>query len=53
MIIEDERDKQNTLDFEYEQDNVNPPEPVSHDETDMLATFIRNHLHIRDKETHS
>ncbi|KAB1213562.1 hypothetical protein CJ030_MR5G010493 [Morella rubra] len=53
MIIEDERDEQDTLDFEYEQGNANPPEPASHDEADMLATFIHNHLHIRDKETHS
>jgi hypothetical protein len=53
MIIEDERDEQDTLDFDYEQPDDNPPEPVSHDHPDMLAEFIHNHLRIRDKETHS
>ncbi|KAF8402555.1 hypothetical protein HHK36_010641 [Tetracentron sinense] len=53
MTIEDERDEQDTLDFDYEQLDANPPEPVSHDQPDMLAEFISNHLRIRDKGTHS
>jgi hypothetical protein len=41
------------LDFDYEQPNDNPPKPVLHDQLDMLARFICNHLRSRDKETHS
>ncbi|XP_062164963.1 uncharacterized protein LOC133871550 [Alnus glutinosa] len=51
MIIEDERDEQDTLDFDYEQ-HGNPPEPVSHNETDMLSKFICNRQHIRDQGNH-
>ncbi|GLT52831.1 hypothetical protein SLA2020_261480 [Shorea laevis] len=53
MIIEDERDEQETLDFDYEQPDETLPEPVSRDDTHMLAEFIRNRLRIRDRETHS
>jgi hypothetical protein len=53
MIIEDERDEDDTLDFDYEQPNDNLPEPMSHDHPYMLIEFIHNHLRIRDKETHS
>jgi hypothetical protein len=53
MIIEDKRDEKDMLDFDYEQPNDNPPKPVLHDQLDMLARFICNHLRSRDKETHS
>ncbi|XP_062145256.1 uncharacterized protein LOC133852503 [Alnus glutinosa] len=45
MIIEDEQD---TLDFDYEQLNANPLEPVSHNDTDKLSKFICNRQRIRD-----
>jgi len=50
MIIEDEQD---TLDYDYEQPDSNPYEPMSHNETNMLSEFICNRLRIRDRETHS
>jgi hypothetical protein len=52
MIIRDERDKYDTLDFDYEQHDHNPPKLVSLDHPDMLAKFIHNHLHTKDNETH-
>jgi hypothetical protein len=53
MIVEDERDEQDMLDFNYEQLDENPPEPLSHDQTDDFREFIQNHIRIRDRETHS
>ncbi|XP_062177144.1 uncharacterized protein LOC133882057 [Alnus glutinosa] len=52
MIIEDEKDEQDTLDFDYEQLNANPLEPVSHNDTDMLSKFISNRQRIRDRGNH-
>jgi len=49
MIIEDEQD---TLDFDYEQFNANPLEPVSHNDTYMLSKFISNRQRIRDRGNH-
>jgi hypothetical protein len=49
MIIEDEQD---TLDYDYEQPDANPYEPMSHNETNMLSEFICNCLRIRDRETY-
>jgi hypothetical protein len=43
MIIEDEGDEQDTLNFDYEQPDDNPPKPMSHDHLDILAEFIHNH----------
>jgi hypothetical protein len=43
MIIEDEGDEQDTLNFDYEQPDDNPPRPMSHDHLDILAKFIHNH----------
>jgi hypothetical protein len=53
MIVEDERDEQDMLDFDYEQLDENPPEPLSRDQTDDFKEFIQNHIHIRDRKTHS
>ena len=40
MIVEDERDKQDMLDFDYEQLNENPLEPLSHNQIDNFREFI-------------
>jgi hypothetical protein len=53
MIVEDERDEQDMLDFDYEQLDENPSEPLSRDQTDDFREFIQNHIRIRNQETHS
>ena len=53
MIVEDKRDEQDLLDFDYEQWDENPPEPLSRDQTDNFREFIQNHICIRDQETRS
>jgi hypothetical protein len=53
MIVEDERDEQDMLDFDYEQLDENSPEPLSHDQPNDFREFIQNHIRIRDRETHS
>jgi hypothetical protein len=36
------------LDFDYEQLDENPPEPLSRDQTDDFREFIQNHIRIKN-----
>lgn len=52
MIIEDERGKSLPLTYDVREGENNSFE-VSHDHTAEFQDFIRNHLRIRDRETHT
>jgi hypothetical protein len=54
MIVEDERDLYLGADeFNYEQINDIPLEPLSHERADEIVDFMQNCHRIRDQETHS
>jgi hypothetical protein len=54
MIVEDDRDLyQGVDDFDYEQINDTPFEPLSHEHTAEALDFIQNHHRIKDREIHS
>lgn len=54
MIIEDEQDLYLGADeFNYEQINDIPLEPLSHECVDEIVDFLQNRHRIRDQETHS
>ncbi|XP_076953407.1 uncharacterized protein LOC143627492 [Bidens hawaiensis] len=50
MIIEDERDDGDNLNFEYDQLDDLPE--LSRDHTTEFMDFIERHLHIRDRSAH-
>ncbi|XP_050286616.1 uncharacterized protein LOC126725756 isoform X1 [Quercus robur] len=54
MIVEDERDENEVVDFDYEQiDEVNnPPIQVSREHANGFMAFIQSHQRIRDQEIH-
>ena len=54
MIVEDERNENEAVDFNYEQiDKVNnPPIQVSHEHANGFMAFIQSHQRIRDQEIH-
>nr|XP_023889809.1 uncharacterized protein LOC112001877 [Quercus suber] len=54
MIIKDERDENEVVDFDYEQiDEVNnPPIQVSREHANGFMAFIQSHQCIRDQEIH-
>ena len=55
MIVEDKRDENEAVDFNYEQiDEVdNPPIQVSHEHANGFMAFIQSHERIRDQEIHT
>jgi len=54
MIVEDERDLYIEVDeFNYEQINDIPLEPLSHKRTGEIVDFMQNRHLIKDQETHS
>ena len=55
MIVEDKRDENEAVDFNYEQiDEVdNPPIQVSHEHANGFMAFIKSQECIRDQEIHS
>ena len=53
MIIEDERDKAEAVDFDYEQIDEISCTPMSHEPTNEFSEFIQVHQRIMDKEVHS
>ena len=54
MIVEDERNENEAVDFNYEQiDEVNNPSiQVSHEHSNGFMAFIQSHQRIRDQEIH-
>ena len=53
MIIEDERDENEMVDFDYEQIDENPHTQVSREQTNKFMEFIQVHQCIGDQEVHS
>ena len=55
MIVEDEQDENETVDFDYEQiDEVdNPPIQVSREHANGFMAFIQSHERIKDQQIHS
>ena len=53
MIIEDERDEVEAVDFNYEQIDEISCTLMSHEPTNKFTEFIQVHQRIRDKEVHS
>ena len=53
MIIEDERDENEMVDFDYEQIDENPHTQVSREQTNEFMEFIQVHQCIGDQEVHS
>ncbi|KAK9983643.1 hypothetical protein SO802_033168 [Lithocarpus litseifolius] len=53
MIIEDERDEAEVVDFDYEQIDEISCTSMSRGLTNEFMEFIQVHQHIRDKEVHS
>ena len=55
MILEDEEDENEAVDFNYEQiDRVNnAPIQVSCEHANGFMAFIQSHEHITDQEIHS
>ena len=54
MNVENERDENEAVDFDYEQiDEVNnPPIQVSREHANGFMVFIQSHQRIRDQEIH-
>ena len=54
MIVEDERDENEAVDFDYEQiDEVdNPPIQVSREHVNGFMAFIQSHKRIKDQQIH-
>ena len=54
MIVENERDENEVVDFDYEQiDEVNnPPIQVSREHANGFMAFIQSHECIRDQKIH-
>ena len=48
MIIEDERDENEVVDFNYEQLDETPQIQVSREQTNEFTAFIQNYQRIRD-----
>ena len=53
MIIEDERDEAEAVEFNYEQIDKISCTPMSREPTNEFMEFIQVHQRIRDKEVHS
>ena len=53
MIIEDERDEAEAVDFDYEQIDEISCTLMSHEPTNKFTEFIQVHQRIMDKEVHS
>ena len=55
MIVEDEWDENEVVDFDYEQiDEVdNPPIQVSREHANGFMAFIQSHERIKDQQIHS
>jgi hypothetical protein len=53
MIIEDERNIDDTSDIEYEQIDETPYVQISHEHTLEVLKFIKRNMIIRDDQTHS
>ena len=53
MIIEDERDEVEAVDFDYEQIDEISCTPMSREPTNEFLKFIQVHKRIMDKEVHS
>ena len=53
MIIEDERDEAEAVDFDYEQIDEISCTPMSREPTNEFSKFIQVHKRIMDKEVHS
>ena len=53
MIIEDERDEAEAVDFDYEQIDEISCTPMSRERINEFSEFIQVHQHIMDKEVHS
>ena len=48
MIIKDERDENEVVDFNYEQLDETPQIQVSHEQTNEFIAFIQNYQRIQD-----
>jgi hypothetical protein len=53
MIIEDERNTDDAIDFEYEQIGETPHVQISREYTPEFVEFIQRHLSTRHNQTHS
>ena len=55
MIVEDKRDENEAVDFNYEQidEMDNPPIQVSHEHANGFMAFIQSHECIEDQEIHT
>jgi len=53
MTIEDERDENEIVDFNYEQFDETPQIQVSREQTNEFTAFIQNYQRIWDQEIHS
>ena len=53
MIIENEQDENEVVDFNYEQLDETPQIQVSREQTNEFTTFIQSYQRIRDEEIYS
>ncbi|XP_062154342.1 uncharacterized protein LOC133862526 [Alnus glutinosa] len=53
MIVEDERNTDDASDIDYEQIDETPYIQISHEHTPGFLEFIKRHVNIRDRQTHS